>query len=81
MLKHAFQLERLNILLHENEIALRMILKSFIYFTDTERNITLKCKSSCYKKYRVHPCSGDTVITNCTTTILTKILHDFPQVV
>jgi hypothetical protein len=81
MLKHAFRLERLIILFHEKEIALRMILNSFIHFTDTERIITLKYKSICYKKYRDHCCSGDTGNTNCTTTIVTTILHDFPQVV
>jgi len=44
-----------------------MILISFIHITETERNITRKIPECCCKKYRVHRCSGNIGITNCTT--------------
>jgi len=40
-----------------------MILNSFIHITDTERIITRNDWISCYKKYRVRLCNGNTRIT------------------
>jgi len=47
-----------------------MILISFSYITDTEQNITQKVRKSCYKKHRVHRCSGNIGITTCPRAIL-----------
>jgi len=38
-------------------------------------------QESHYKKCRVYRCSGNIVITNCTSAILTKTLHEISQAV
>jgi len=81
MLKRFSKLQKLMVLFQEKEIALRMILISFIRITDTERDITHKYKASCWKKYRVHWCSGDFGIRTRTKARVAKNLHDFLQVV
>jgi len=53
-----------------------MILFSSIHIIDTERNITRKVRESCYKKYRLHLCSGNIGFTTCTTATLITIAHD-----
>jgi hypothetical protein len=78
--KHVAQLDRLILQTNRNANFFRIILISFNHITDTQRNITRKCLESCYKKYTVYWCSGNSGITTCTTATVTTNLHDIPQV-
>ena len=71
------QIDRLIPPSQKNVVVFRMTLISFILITYTERNITRKIWEHCYKKYRLHLCSGDIGITTSTTATLITIVQDF----
>jgi hypothetical protein len=62
-------------------VVFRMILNSFNYNNDTERNITRKIRKSSYKKYRVHRCSGNIGIITCKTAKWITIVERLYQAV
>jgi hypothetical protein len=46
---------RLKLLSYKNAIVFRIMLNSFIYATETERNMTCKVLDTCNTKYIAHP--------------------------
>jgi len=57
------------------------MMNSFIYATETERNITCKVPEICNTKYIAHFWRINNGNMTCTTAKLTTILHSFSQAV
>jgi len=55
------------------------MLNSFIYASETERNITCKVLDTCNTKYIAHPWRINIGNMKCTITKVTTILHIFSQ--